>query len=114
MRMSPKRRILTVGGIGVLVLCALTIFVLHRHDASSLAPERLHTAQLHDPRALLAEAERLALLGNWAKARPLFAEAEQKYSQRGDERDALRARIGRLRCDVERTSYAAGAGYIGE
>jgi len=64
---------------------------------------------------ILAEADRLALLANWQKAGPLYARAESIYSQRGDDRNALCARIGRERSEVETTSYSeAGRTISGE
>ena len=110
--MSLKRRI-DAGAI-VLAVCVLTVLVLRGQRQRANTHAGFQPAQMHDPRALFTEAERLALLGNWTKARPLFTAAERIYCQRGDERDALRGRIGRLRCDVERTSYAAGAHDISE
>jgi CHAT domain-containing protein len=62
--------------------------------------------QPEDPRAILAEAERLYWLDNWAKARPLYARAEKSFAERGDARNAALARISRLRADADRTSYA--------
>lgn len=50
---------------------------------------------------LAAEAERLFHLDNYAKASPLWLEAERKYSQRGEKEKALYARISRLRGDSE-------------
>jgi len=50
-----------------------------------------------DPKAELAEADRLAWLKNWTKAEPHFAQAEKAYDARGDRRNALYARVGRLR-----------------
>jgi CHAT domain-containing protein len=43
---------------------------------------------------LLAEADRLALLYNWHKAAPLYAQAESLFVQSGDKRNALFARFG--------------------
>lgn len=50
---------------------------------------------------LVAEAERLFRLDNYAKARPLWLEAERKYSQRGEKEKAVYARVSRLRGDSE-------------
>ena len=53
---------------------------------------------------MLAEAKRLALLHNWPKAAPLFAEAEQYFAARGDHLLELYAHVGRLRGEVESLS----------
>jgi CHAT domain-containing protein/tetratricopeptide (TPR) repeat protein len=50
-----------------------------------------------DPDVLLQEAERLAWLKAWTRAAPLYAEAEQLFTARGDPRNALFARINHLR-----------------
>ncbi|MDX2269446.1 MAG: hypothetical protein NW208_15185, partial [Bryobacter sp.] len=41
-------------------------------------------AQPDDPNALLAEAERLYWLDNWAKSRPLYEKAEALFEANGD------------------------------
>src|SRR5262245_14988845 len=61
-------------------------------------------AQEKDPGALLSQALRRGDLYNWSDAEPLFAEAERLYSQRGDARNTLYARIGRIRSTMEQMS----------
>lgn len=63
-------------------------------------------AQSGNPEAALAEAERLAWLKNWTRAEPLFASAEQAYAARGDRRNELYARIGKLRGQLPRRANA--------
>ena len=62
-----------------------------------------------DPGALLAEADRLAGLGNWVKAQPLYARAEHEFHSRGDVKQELYAKFGRLHRDIETGSYTAVA-----
>jgi len=50
-----------------------------------------------DPEKLLQEADRLAWLKAWTRAAPLYADAERLFAARGDERNALYARINNLR-----------------
>jgi hypothetical protein len=57
-----------------------------------------------DPRAALAEADRLAWLKNWTKAEPFFAKAEKGFATAGDRRDALYAKVGRLRGELRSSS----------
>ena len=57
-----------------------------------------------DPDVLLKKALHLGDLYNWADAAPMFAEAEQLYSARGDHRNALYAHLGRIRSTVEQLS----------
>ena len=46
------------------------------------------------PVALLAKADRLAMLYNWPEAAPVYAKAESLFKQSGDETGALSARLG--------------------
>ena len=51
---------------------------------------------------LLDHALHLADLYNWVDAAPEFAEAEALFSSAGDRRNALYARLGRIRANIER------------
>jgi CHAT domain-containing protein/tetratricopeptide (TPR) repeat protein len=53
---------------------------------------------------LLAEGNRLAFLHNWRRAAGYFARAESFYAARGDERNEMYSRVGRLRGEVESLS----------
>src|SRR5438094_2584409 len=57
-----------------------------------------------DPDVLLKKALHLGDLYNWADAAPMFTEAEQLYSARGDARNALYAHFGRIRSTMEQLS----------
>ncbi|MBI4460846.1 MAG: hypothetical protein HY648_12415, partial [Acidobacteria bacterium] len=50
--------------------------------------------RVQDPADLLAEADRLALLYNWPKAAPLYAQAHPIFEKSGDTKNALFARLG--------------------
>jgi CHAT domain-containing protein len=65
-----------------------------------------------DPQQLLSEAERLFWLDNWPKARPLYDEAERLFSQAGDRRNALFAKVSKLRADADQTSYPGISQYL--
>ncbi len=67
----------------------------------------LEPALATGPRDILAQADHFADLGNWDKARDLYAQAEQGFHAAGDERNELYAKFGRLHRDVESGSYAA-------
>ena len=71
-------------------------------------------AQDNSPDAvrLLAEADRLAMLNNWHKAKPLFADAERLFAAAGDERNALYCKISRLRAEVQSMSFTEVAEYL--
>jgi CHAT domain-containing protein len=58
--------------------------------------------QQFQARELLARALHLADLYNWADAAPAFTEAEQLFVAAGDQRNALYAKLGRIRSNIER------------
>jgi hypothetical protein len=51
---------------------------------------------------LLARALHLADLYNWADAAPAFTQAEDRFKAAADKRNALYARLGRIRANIER------------
>lgn len=64
------------------------------------------SAEAADPDQLLTRADHLAGIGNLDAARPLYTQAEQEFHARGDTRNELYAKFGRLRRDVESGSYS--------
>jgi CHAT domain-containing protein/tetratricopeptide (TPR) repeat protein len=54
-----------------------------------------------EPEQLLAQAEQLADLYNWYDAQPLYTEAEKGFNLVGDRRNALFARVSRLRGEMQ-------------
>jgi tetratricopeptide (TPR) repeat protein len=67
-----------------------------------------------DPRALLAEANRLYWLNNGTKAAPLYAKAESLFARQGDTRNELFAKIGRVRSEAETMSFVEISRFLGE
>src|SRR5690606_36703562 len=67
----------------------------------------LQLAEADDAEARLSQAERLTAAGAMMKARDFYAKAEVAFRERGDVRNELFAKFGRLRKDVESASYAA-------
>src|SRR6202162_3575188 len=59
----------------------------------------------NNPEALLKNAIRLAWLFNWPKAEPLYVRAEELFKEKGDERNEVYARVGRIRAQSETMSY---------
>jgi CHAT domain-containing protein len=59
------------------------------------------SAQQPQPKELLAHALHLADLYNWDDAGPAFAEAEHLFVDAGDQRDALYAKLGRIRSNSD-------------
>ncbi|MCC6178181.1 MAG: CHAT domain-containing protein [Chloroflexi bacterium] len=60
------------------------------------------SAQPTDPAKLLEEADRLAWMKSWARAEPLFAEAEKAFAAKGDRLNTLHAQVSRLRSQLAR------------
>jgi CHAT domain-containing protein len=58
-----------------------------------------------DPQALIAAADHFYWLNNGSAAAALYARAEQLFLQRGDARNALHAKVGRLRSQAETMSF---------
>jgi CHAT domain-containing protein len=78
-----------------------------RHGIVSLALMMANKSLTGDPGVLLTEADRLAGLGNWVRAQPLYAQAEQEFHSRGDVKQELYAKFGRLHRDIEAGAYSA-------
>ena len=58
--------------------------------------------QQPEAKELLARALHLADLCNWADAAPAFTQAEELFTAAGDRRNALYAKLGRIRSNIER------------
>jgi len=56
---------------------------------------------------LLAEANRLAWLTNWPGAGPIYIRAEELFTKEGDSRNAIYARVGRIRAQAQTMSPVA-------
>src|SRR5258708_7565706 len=67
-----------------------------------------------DPQVISAEANRLYWLNNGPKAGPLYTRAEKLFAAKGDARDELYARIGRLRSGAETMSFVELSGTLKE
>ena len=66
----------------------------------------------NNAKRLIEKADRLAWLYNWYLAGPLYAEAEKLFEQAGDSRNALYAKIGRLRSEWETMSFPEVSEYL--
>jgi tetratricopeptide (TPR) repeat protein len=61
----------------------------------------------HDTSQILARAEQLAWRGNWVEAGLLYNQAERDLEQSGDTKGCIRARIGRIRSQMQHGSCGA-------
>jgi hypothetical protein len=74
---------------------AIAAFGLH------CSPFLLRPLIAAEPSQLLAHAEQLADLYNWYDAQLLYAQAENGFNLAGDERNAMFARVSRLRGEMQ-------------
>lgn len=77
-------------------------------------PDNLSQRDSADPPALLAAANRFYWLNNGLRAGPLYAKAEALFAQRGDARNELYAKIGRLRSEAETMSFIDLSRFLGD
>src|SRR5581483_1293691 len=78
-----------------------------------VAAEAQQPQSVDDPDALLRQALRYSDLYNWSDAAPLFSRAEQLYEGRGDSRNALYAKLGRIRSTMEQLSLPEASEQLG-
>src|ERR1700676_3261476 len=71
-------------------------------------------AASNDPEILLTEANRLAWLFNWPKAEPLYIRAEQLFKDKGDTRNEVYSRVGRIRAQSETMSWVDVSEILGK
>jgi CHAT domain-containing protein len=69
---------------------------------------------LNNPGLLLAEANRLAWLFNWPKAEAVYVRAEELFKERGDTRNEIYARVGRIRAQAETMSWVDVSEMLGK
>src|SRR6202521_1844835 len=91
----------------VVVLTAASYYVVtaYRREATRIRLTSADVQQSGDPQALLKAADRFYFLNNGPAAAPLYARAEKLFSERGDARNELYAKVGRLRSEAETMSF---------
>ncbi len=116
----PTRTAFTVAlALAVLTTCSYYVFTLHRRLVTPTRPVAFHidsadAQQWTDPQVLLAAADHFYFLNNGPAATPLYARAEILFSQRGDPRNELHAKVGRLRSEAETMSFVELSGLLNE
>src|SRR5262249_37933785 len=66
----------------------------------------------NDPQVLMAKADHFYWLNNGPRAAPLYGKAEQLFTARGDTRNAIHAKVGRLRSEAETISFIELSGFL--
>ena len=91
-----------------LTICSYCAYTRHRTVSGNAAGSAVDSADIQqstDPLPLLAVADHFYWLNNGPAAAPLYARAEKLFSERGDARDELHAKVGRLRSEAETMSF---------
>jgi CHAT domain-containing protein len=92
-----------------LTICSYYAYTRHyRTFLGNAAGSPIDSAVLQqstDPQALLGIADHYYWLNNGPGAAPLYARAEKLFSERGDARNELYAKVGRLRSEAETMSF---------
>src|SRR6266436_10276551 len=85
-----------------------------RNPRPQVADLLLDAAASSKPEILLKEANRLAWLFNWPKAEPLYIRAEQLFKDKGDTRNEVYSRVGRIRAQSETMSWVDVSQILGK
>jgi CHAT domain-containing protein/tetratricopeptide (TPR) repeat protein len=86
----------------------------HRLKATRIRFTSADAQQSADPQVLLEAADRFYFLNNGPAARPLYAKAEKMFSQHGDARNEIHAKVGRLRSEAETMSFVDLSRFLNE
>src|SRR5580658_9157448 len=97
-------------GFATVVMVVLTtasyhVVTTHRQKATRIRFTSADAQQSADPQILLKAADRFYFLNNGPAAAPLYARAENLFKERGDARNELYAKVGRLRSEAETMSF---------
>jgi CHAT domain-containing protein len=101
-----------------LTICSYYAYTRHYRTApGNTASSPFDSAALQqstDPQALLGIADHFYSLNNGPAAAPLYARAEKLFSERGDARSELHAKVGRLRSEAETMSFVDLSRFLNE
>jgi CHAT domain-containing protein len=101
-----------------LTICSYYAYTRHDRTVSGNVPgSSIDSAVLQqstDPEALLGIADHFYWLNNGPAAAPLYARAEKLFSERGDTRSELHAKVGRLRSEAETMSFVDLSRFLNE
>lgn len=95
--------------VALLTICSYYAYTRHYRTVSGNATRSSADSavlqQSSDPKALLGIADHFYWLNNGPAAAPLFARAEKLFAAKGDSRNELHAKVGRLRSQAETMSF---------
>src|SRR5580692_7956108 len=108
------RAALAAAVVVVLITASYYVFTVYRRKATR---NGLTSADVHrsaDPQVLLKSADRFYFLNNGPAAEPLYSRAEKLFSERGDARNELHAKVGHLRSEAETMSFVDLSRFLNE
>ena len=108
MNIRVSKRVVVTGVLALVGLLAFLSYRSIRIHSIWIADRPLESGgneRSTDPQELLATANHLYWLYNGPKAAPLFARAEKLFADKGDSRNELYAKVGRLRSEAETMSF---------
>ena len=121
MRISKRWRLpllsllVLLGSVALLSRKYVWLYVSRTFAPRLRVVDLLHDADASkNPEALLAEANHLAWLFNWPKAEPLYIRAEQLFKEKGDTRNEVYSRVGRIRAQSETMSWVDVSEILGK
>jgi hypothetical protein len=100
----------------VVILTSASYYVVtaYRREATRIRLTSADVQRSSDPQVLLKAADRFYFLNNGPAAAPLYARAEKLFSERGDARNELHAKVGRLRSEAETMSFVDLSRFLSE
>ena len=106
-------------GLAAVVVAILTtgsyyVVTIYRREAPRIRLASADVQQSADPQVLLKAADRFYFLNNGPAAAPLYAQAEKLFSERGDARNEIHAKVGRLRSEAEAMSFVDLSRFLNE
>ena len=109
----PRWAGLAVAPVAVFLII-WTYYAHTRHHQAVLASRIGSQSESSDPQTLLVAADHFYWLNNGPAAGPLYEKAEKLFSDKADARNALYAKIGRLRSNAETMSFVDLSRFLGE
>src|SRR5713226_9209643 len=113
-RVSIRAAFATSVVLVVLTTASYYVVTAYRREATRIRLTSADVQQSADPQVLLKAADRFYFLNNGPAAAPLYARAEKLFSERGDARNELHARVGRLRSEAETMSFVDLSRFLNE
>src|ERR1035437_7286075 len=105
---------LATAAVAVLTTASYYVVTSYRREATRIRLTSADVQQSADPQVLLKAADRFYFLNNGPAAAPLYARAEKLFSEQGDARNELHAKIGRLRSEAETMSFVDLSRFLNE